>query len=390
MTYNFDEIINRTNTNSEKHDGAKKMGKPESAIPLWVADMDFKTPKEVTEALIKAANHSIFGYTFTDRHYDHAVQNWFASHFGFETKSDWLVKVPGVINALAMAVRAFTQKGDSILIQRPVYHPFKNIIEINNRKVVDNPLLYKNGKYHVDFEDFEQKIIENNIRMFILCSPHNPVSRVWTQEELYQMGKICLRHKCLVVSDEIHCDIVFKGHTHRVFATVHESFLENTMICTAPSKTFNLASLQNSNIFIPNLLLRKQLTTEKSKSGYGQPNVMGLVACQAAYEHGLDWLLQLREYLQGNFEFMKQFFAENIPQVKVIEPEGTYLIWVDFNALGLSHEQLDDLLLNQAKVWFSSGTIFGPQGAGFQRVNIACPRKTLETALKRVGSVYSE
>ena len=388
MTYNFDEATDRTNTNSLKYDYAKEMGKPESAIPLWVADMDFKVPKEVTEALIKAANHSIFGYTITKDDYDHAVQNWFANRFGFETKSDWLVKTPGVVNALAMAVRAFTQKGDSILIQRPVYYPFESVITVNNRKVIDNPLVYKNGRYHIDFEDFEQKITENNVRMFILCSPHNPVSRVWTHEELYQIGKICLRHNCLVISDEIHCDIVFEGHTHRVFATVHESFLENSVICTAPSKTFNLASLQNSNIFIPNEQLRKKFAEEKSKSGYGQLNIMGLAACQAAYEHGHDWLMQLHKYLQGNLEFMKNFFAENIPQVKVIEPEGTYLIWLDFNAFGLSHKQLDDILLNQAKVWLSSGTAFGPQGAGFQRVNIACPRKTLETALKRVGSVF--
>ena len=389
MRYNFDEMVNRANTNSLKYDYAKEMGKPESAIPLWVADMDFKAPKEVTEALIKSANHSVFGYTVTKDDYNQAVQNWFAGNFGFETKSKWLVKTPGVVNALAMAVRAFTQKGDSIIVQRPVYHPFENVITVNNRKVVDNSLIYKNGGYHIDLEDFERKITENDVRMFILCSPHNPVSRVWTPEELYQMGKICLRYNCLVVSDEIHCDIVFEGHTHHVFSTIHESFLENCVICTAPSKTFNLAGLQNSNIFIPNEQLRKKFTDEKSRSGSGQLNTMGLVACQAAYEHGHDWLTQLRRYLQDNLEFMKKFFAENIPQVKIVEPEGTYLIWLDFNELGLSQEKLDDMLSNQAQVWFSSGTIFGPQGTGFQRVNIACSRKTLETALMRVRNTIN-
>ena len=387
MTHNFHKITPRTNTNSLKYDYAKELNKPSSAIPLWVADMDFQTPPEVTEALTQCAQHGIFGYTITKEDYASTVQNWFANNFGFQSKPEWIVKTPGVVYALAMAVRAFTQKGDAVMIQKPVYYPFEKVIEDNHRKVVDNSLIYENGRYHIDFDDFERKIINNNVRMFILCSPHNPVGRVWTADELYQMGQICLRHNCLIISDEIHCDLTFEGHTHRMFPTVHPSFLDNTVICTAPSKTFNLAGLQNSNIFIPNEGLRKQFITEITKSGYGQLNTMGLAACKAAYEHGHDWLVQLRSYLQDNLEFMKAFFAEHIPQVKVVEPEGTYLIWLDFNALGLSHEDLDDMLLNQAKVWLSSGTLFGPQGEGFQRINIGCPRQTLEAALKSISTI---
>jgi len=390
MNYNFDEIIERTNTNALKYDYAKEMGKPGSALPLWVADMDFKAPKEVTDALVKSAEHSIFGYTIVKEDYNRAVQNWFARHYGFETRPEWLVKTPGVVYALAIAVKAFTQERDAVMIQRPVYHPFERVVAVNNRRVIDNALVYKNNRYHIDLEDFERKIAENDVRMFILCSPHNPVGRVWTAEELYQIGKICLRHNCLVISDEIHCDLVFKGYKHRVFSTVDGSFLENTVVCTAPSKTFNLAGLQNSNIFIPNERLRYRFTTVISQSGYSQLNTMGLAACKAAYEYGDDWLKQLREYLQGNLDFMRAFLSENLSQIKLVVPEGTYLAWLDFSDLGVSHEQLDDFLLNKAGVWLSSGTTFGPQGEGFQRVNMACPRGTLKNALERIFCCVSQ
>ena len=377
--YNFDKVIERRGTDSMKYDNPRVA---DTVLPLWVADMDFQIPTEATEALIESAKHSIFGYTIPKEDYDRAVINWFATHFGFESKAEWIVKVPGVVFALAQAVKAFTQEGEAVMVQRPVYNPFVTAITSNRRKLVDSPLIYKDGKYHMDFEDLERKISENDVRMFILCSPHNPVSRVWSMDELTEVGKICRRHNCLIISDEIHCDITFEGHTHHMFP-----FLDNTVICTAPSKTFNLAGLQNANIFIPNEDLRARYKKELYSSGYNQLNTMGLAASKAVYEHGHNWLIELRKYLQGNYEYLKTFFAENIPQVKVIEPEGTYLIWLDFNAFGLSQEKLDDILLNEAQVWLSSGTSFGPQGKGFQRINIGCPRSTLNTALERIGGV---
>ena len=386
MQYNFDEVIDRSNTKSFKYDYSKEMGVPEKAIPLWVADMDFQIPREATEAIMKSAQHAIYGYTITNDEYKRAVMDWFAKRFDFESKAEWIVTTPGVVFALAVIVRAFTQERDSVMIQKPVYHPFERIVVANKRKLVENSLVYENGAYHIDFDDFEQKIIENDVRMFILCSPHNPVGRVWTKDELRRMGEICLRHNCLVISDEIHCDIIYEGYKHNVFSTIDASFLDNTIICTAPSKTFNLAGLQNSNIFIANERLRGGFIKEYSKTGYEQLNTMGVVASQAVYEHGHIWLAELLQYLQGNLNFMKEFFKKHT-KVKIVEPEGTYLVWLDFKDFGLSQDELDDLLLNKAQIWLSSGTSFGGQGEGFQRINIACPRKTLQCALERLEKV---
>ena len=387
MPYNFDEIVVRKSTDSYKYDYAKKMGKPEAAIPLWVADMDFRIPPEAKEALLKSVDHSIFGYTITLEDYDKIVQNWFSRYFNYETKASWIVKTPGVVFALAHMIRAFTKEGDAVLIQKPVYQPFENLIKYNKRKLVVNSLVNKDNYYCIDFDDFERKIFEENVKLFILCSPHNPVARVWTRDELYNMGKICQKYGCLVVSDEIHCDITYEGHNHSVFSTIDDSFAQNAVICTAPSKTFNLAGLQNSNIFIANKELRLKLTQEISKSGYQQLNTMGVAAAKAVYQYGHDWLAELKQYLKGNLEFMRAHIKEKIPQIKIIEPEGSYLVWLDFRAFGLSHEAIDDILLNKAGVWLSSGTVFGDEGEGFQRINIACPRATLESALGRMEKV---
>ena len=384
MQYNFDKIIERKGTNSLKYDYAKEMGKPDDVMPLWLADTDFQIPPAATEAIMKCAQHAIYGYTITKDDYNIAVQNWFARHFGFESKGEWIVKTPGVIFALATAVKAFAKEKESVMIQTPVYGPFYRLIEDNNRKLVENPLIYKNGKFHIDFEDFERKIKENNVKVFILCSPHNPVTRVWTKDELHQMGEICLRLGCLVVSDEIQCDFIYEGHTQHMFPTVHNTFMDNVVLCTAPTKTFNLAGLQNSNIFVPNERLRRLYAHEVSKTGYSSLNTMGLAAAKASYEHGHEWLVELRKYLRGNLDFLKEFIAKKIPHVKVIEPEGTFMVWLDFTAFNMTHDELDKLLLNKAKVWFSSGTLFGAGGAGFQRINIACPRKTLEAGLERL------
>jgi Bifunctional PLP-dependent enzyme with beta-cystathionase and maltose regulon repressor activities len=386
MKYNFDEIIERKNTNSLKYDFAAEHGIPEDSIPLWVADMDFKTPPEVTETLITSSKHGIFGYTEVKDDYFNAVKNWFLSGFDFEIKPQWLVKTPGVVYAVCMAIRAFTEIGDAVLIQKPVYYPFSESIIANKRKLVNNALVYKDGKYHIDFDDFEKKIVNNSVKLFILCSPHNPVGRVWTKDELIKLGDICLKHNVIVVSDEIHCDFVYKSYQHCVMASLKPEYLENTITCTAPSKTFNLAGLQISNIFIANKDIRRKFEQEIVKTGYSQHNTMGLVSCQTAYEYGREWVNQLNEYLAENLNCLRDFLSENLPQIKLVEPQGTYLVWLDFSSLGLSEKELDDLIIHKAKLWLDKGTMFGEEGKGFQRINIACPRTVLKKALQNLKS----
>ena len=285
-----------------------------------------------------------------------------------------------------MAVKAFTNEGDSVIIQQPVYYPFKETIEDNNRVVVNNSLKNVNGHYEIDFEDFERKVKENNVKLFILCSPHNPVGRVWKKWELEKLGDICVGNNVTVVSDEIHSDFVYPGNKHTAFANIKEEFQNITVTCTAPSKTFNLAGLQVSNIIIPNDKLRKKFRKQISAAGYSQVNALGLVACESAYRNGRQWLDSLKEYLIENINFVRVYLEENIPSVKLIEPEGTYLIWLDFGELGLENEELEDLIINKSGLWLDSGAIFGEDGKGYQRINIACPRKTLEQALNQLKS----
>jgi len=384
MRYNFDEVINRKGTNSIKYDFAVERGKPVDVLPLWVADMDFRTPPAVIDALVKVSQHGIFGYSESKHDYFQAVSNWFKTRFDWETDSTWLVKTPGVVYAIATAIRALTNQGDSVIIQQPVYYPFSSTILTNKRKLINNALVYNNGSYYIDFEDFEQKIIEHNVKLFILCSPHNPIGRVWTKDELIRLGDICVRHGVIVISDEIHADFTYEGSKHFVFGKLKPEFLNNTIICTAPSKTFNLAGLQVSNIFIANKSIRNMFQKEMYSAGYSQLNTMGLVACQAVYEHGAEWLDELKIYLAGNLQFIRGFLAERLPQIKIIEPQGTYLIWLDFQELKLSDEQLEDLIVNRAKLWLDAGTMFGIEGSGFQRINIACPRSILEQALNQL------
>lgn len=384
MTYNFDEIIDRKNTNSIKYDFAVERGKPEDILPLWVADMDFRVPPAVIEALVKSSEHGIFGYSDTKNEYFQTLYNWYASRFDFEIKKDWMVKTPGVVYAISTAVRALTKEGDAIIIQQPVYYPFSESIQANNRKLINNSLVYENGSYRMDLEDFEKKIVENNVRLFILCSPHNPVGRVWTKEELIALGDICLKHDVIVVSDEIHADFVYQGHKHYVFSSLKPEYLNNSIICTAPSKTFNLAGLQVSNIFIANKDIKKAFIDEINRTGYSQLNTMGLIACQAAYEYGGEWLEELKEYLSENLSFIRSFLSEHLPQIKLVEPEGTYLVWLDCKNLGLSEQELEELIVNKAKLWLDGGTMFGKDGENFQRINIACPRPILKQAFKQL------
>jgi cystathionine beta-lyase len=384
MRYDFNQVIERRNTNSLKYDFAKERGMREDALPLWVADMDFQTAPEIIYRLHQAVEHGIFGYTEGKEAYFEAVRNWFQTYHYWEVKRNWLIKTPGIVFALAMAVKAYTKEGDSVLIQQPVYYPFSEVIEDNGRKLVNNSLKNIQGHYEIDFEDFEKKIVENHVKLFLLCNPHNPAGRVWTPAELKRMGEICLQHQVIIASDEIHGDFTYPGYHHTVLSSISEELADITVTCTAPSKTFNIAGLQISNIFISNAELRRKFRKEVDAAGYSQVNTLGLVACQAAYEEGRPWLDELKNYLTENLAYVRDFLKKELPEVTLVEPEGTYLLWLDFRNLKLSKEELEDLIINKAKLWLDSGAIFGEDGTGYQRINIACPRKTLEQAMKQL------
>lgn len=381
---NFNIVVNRKNTNCLKYDFAVRRGRPENVLPLWVADMDFKVAPEITQAIEKRVAHGIFGYSEVKEEYFEAVAAWMEQKHGWHVKEDWLVKTPGVVFALAMAVQAFTEPGDAVIIQQPVYYPFSEVIADNGRRIVDNTLeLKEDGKYHINFEDFEQKVKENHVKLFLLCSPHNPVGRVWTKEELKKIAAICRKYDVIVVSDEIHEDFVFNGK-HQVFADLSEDAKNRTITCTAPSKTFNLAGLQVSNIWIANPKLREKFKKQIAAAGYSQLNTLGLTACEAAYRYGGEWHAELLGYLKSNLNFLREFLQTRLPEVKLIEPEGTYLVWLDFGSLGLTEEQREELLTKKAGIWLDSGVIFGAAGEGFERINIACPRSILKDALERI------
>jgi len=386
----FDEEIDRKNTRAIKYDFAKRRGIPEEALPMWVADMDFRSPPCVNEAIVKRAQHGIYGYSDSTPEYFLAVRNWYLTRYAYDIDVCNIVTSPGVVFGLYTAVSALTNPGDSVLIQRPVYYPFSASINDLGRKLVNSPLAYNKGCYSVDFDDFEKKITENQVKLFILCNPHNPVGRVWSREELLRMGQICLAHNVFIVSDEIHSDFVYPGYNHTVFASLSPELEQRTITCTAPSKTFNLAGLQISNLFITNPEIRKKFLLAVRKTGYSQANLMGMIACQAAYENGAPWLDALLQYLAENIEYVRQTLQKDFPGVSLVEPQGTYLLWLDFTGLGLTDEQLRLKIVSDCGLWLDHGTMFGPEGEGFQRINIACPRATVVEALDRLKrGIYS-
>lgn len=385
----FDTVIDRRNTKSLKYDFAEKRGKPKDILPLWVADMDFKVSSYIVEALDNMSKHGIFGYSETKEEYFDVLRGWMKRHYDWEVKEKWLVKTPGIVYALAMAVKAYTKEGEAVLIQQPVYYPFSEVVVDNNRKLITNDLYQAaDGKYSINFEDFEKKIVKYNVRLFLLCSPHNPVGRVWTMGELSKLGDICLKHNVIVVSDEIHADFVFKGK-HTVFTNVREEYKNIGIVCTSPSKTFNIAGLQVSNIFIANDGLRRKFLRQVNASGYSQLNLAGLVACEAAYKYGDEWLREVIKYIKENADYTREFLKEKLPKVRMTELEGTYLVWLDFKAYGLSDYELNRLIIDKAGLWLDSGNIFGKTGEGFQRINIACPRSILTGALERLVTAFS-
>lgn len=386
---NFDEVIERRDTDSLKYDFAVRRGKPADVLPLWVADMDFKTSSFILDALEERARHGIFGYTETREDYYEALAAWMKRHHGLEVRPEWVLKTPGVVFALAAAVKAYTEPGDYVLIQQPVYYPLTEVVRDNGRIVVSSDLLAEDGYYRIDFEDFEEKIRAYQVKLFMLCSPHNPVGRVWTREELSKLADICVRNGVTVVSDEIHEDFVYPGHQHVPFLTVDERVKDFCITCTSVSKTFNLAGLQIANIIVPNQGLRRALRKQIQAAGYSQLNAFGVTACKAAYQYGEEWHRAAWKYIVENYRFLKEYLQRELPKVRVVEPEGTYLVWLDFREYGLSGEELSKKMLNEAKLWLDDGYIFGKTGEGFERINLATSRAVLTDALERLRRSFS-
>ena len=387
MKYNFDKIISREKSGSVKWDLRETRG-DRDIIPMWVADMDFRAPVEVINALVKRAEHGVFGYTYPSDSYKEAVVNWMKRRHKWEIEKDWIITTPGVVPALSIAINTYTQPGDRIVIQPPVYHPFKKVIEANNRVVVENRLICYEHYYKMDFINLE-RILKKGVSMFVICSPHNPVGRVWTTEELHKLAEFCVKYKVLLISDEIHSDLIMPGHAHSVTADVAPGLDTRIVTFTAASKTFNLAGLSCSNIIIKDQGLKDAFKRTINKLSIIMPNIFGLTATEEAYNYGEEWLENLLQYIHDNFMFLESYLARNIPQIKTTKLEGTYLAWLDFNDFGLSDESIDEILFKKAKVWLDNGPQFGTGGKGFQRVNLACPRNILEQALNRLETAFN-
>ena len=387
--YDFDRIIDRKNTSCLKYDfGMQRKGRAD-LLPMWVADMDFALPEEILADFHKRIDHGIFGYTDPDAEYYAALDRWFSVHHGYHIQPEWVTLGCGVVYGLATGVKAFTEPGDAVLIQQPVYYPFREVIEDNGRKFVNSQLHYENEKYTIDFTDFEQKIEDNNVKVFLLCSPHNPAGRVWTKEELTRMGDICLKHNVIILDDEIHCDFVYAPHHFTSFLALDEKYRNNLVVFNSPSKTFNVAGLQPGNIIIPDEELRKRYRKANAAAGYSQGSIMGQVAVKSCYTKGDEWMKELVEYIAGNIAWVRDFVKENFPKATFVEPEGTYLVWIDFSGYGLSDDELEHLVVDEAKLWLDSGKIFGPATAQFERFNMACPRSTVEKAFQQLKAAFA-
>ncbi|MFC4387171.1 MalY/PatB family protein [Gracilibacillus marinus] len=382
MSSLFEAEINRQNTKSAKWDLVKHLYGSEDVLPMWVADMDLKVPEVVTKALQDRVDHGIFGYTLIDTSVKESVSNWVNTMHHWKINKSWLQFSPGVITTLHMAVQTFTNEQDNILIQTPVYPPFYQIIETHNRKVVKNPLLFVNGKYEIDFDDMEQKM-QQGIKAFILCNPHNPVGRVWSKEELIKIIELCKKYHVLILSDEIHADLVYPSYQHIPIASLDDEIRDKTITCMSPTKTFNLAGLQASYAVVPNKEMREQLDQMFQKQGIHGINTMGIAALEAAYTDGAEWLASLKDHLLKNATMIKDMLKD-CEEITMIEPEGTYLIWLDFRKLGFTQEELKELLQKEAKVGLNDGVSFGIEGTGFMRVNIATTSERVKEGMSRI------
>ncbi|MBW1778448.1 MAG: pyridoxal phosphate-dependent aminotransferase [Deltaproteobacteria bacterium] len=396
MDYDFDTEIDRRGTDALKWHflrGGETLHEWEETdaffgegrvLPMWVADMDFSCPAPVVDALVKRARHGIYGYTVPTGGLYESVVRWMQKRHNWDIEPEWICTTPGVVPALNMLVQTFASPGDRVLVQPPVYYPFYGAIKNNNAEITFNPLRLESGRYRMDFEDLEAKCKDPRVRMAILCSPHNPVGRVWTEEELVRFGRTCIENDVLVIADEIHGDLILKGHAFTPFAGIDAAFARNAVACTAPSKTFNVAGLQTSSIIISDPGLREQFKATLRRNGLFGINAFGAVALQAAYDHGEEWLEQVLDYIQDNLEYLEKYVAAHLPQLSVIRPEGTYLVWLDCRRLQLDKWALRRLMMEKARVYLDEGFLFGPGGEGFERINIACPRSILAGALDRM------
>ena len=389
MRYNFDEIIERKNTDCVKYDKLESYFGAKDLLPLWVADMDFKVPPCISEAIIERANHEIYGYTFRGDSCINSIQNWLKTRHNWVIPKDWISSSPGVVTGLSILLMSLTNEGDQIAIQSPVYHPFAQVINDTKRKLVVNPLRLTDEGYQMDFEQLEE-LAKNGLTALVLSNPHNPVGRVFTKEELVQLGNLANTYDFLIISDEIHQDLIYEGYKHIPLASLSDELAQRTITCIAPSKTFNVAGLASSVIIIPNAKLRQKFEALLSSLHLNSGNLFGHVAMQAGYEDGAEWLDQLMDYLKGNVDFLHSYLKENIPTIKLIEPEATYLLWLDCRSLNIDTEKLNKLLIQKAGLALNKGTTFGNDGEGFLRINIGCPRSVLEKALEKIKLTVDE
>lgn len=382
--YDFDKIIPRENTDAIKYEVRKEyFGNPD-LIPMWVADMDIETPSFIVDAMQQRLNHRIYGYTLRGKDFNDSICKWNLKRNQWEIKPEWISFSPGIVPAVNMLVMAFTEPGDKILVQTPVYFPFFSAVKNHRRELVTNSLHVNGKEYTIDFETLEKQLA-SGVKMAILCSPHNPVARVWKKEELEAFAALCLKYNVLIISDEIHSDLIFPGHKHIPLSTLSEEIAQQTITCMAPSKTFNLAGLSTSFLVMPNKVHKRKYEKILDDVHVGAGNIFGNVALTAAYTHGGTWVDELMLYLDGTVNMMQEFFENELPQVKMVHPEGTYLVWLDFRSLNLAPKELTKFLIHEAGVGFSDGVIFGEEGAGFQRINIGCPREVVKKALKRIS-----
>ncbi|RSD27553.1 MalY/PatB family protein [Mesobacillus subterraneus] len=384
----FDKVVDRNKSHSVKWDATEKVFGTGDVLPMWVADMDFQPPQAVIDALRERIDHGVFGYTFVPLSVTEAIQDWMKRRHNCEFKASSIVFSEGVVPSISTAIRAFTEKGDKVLVHSPVYTPFFNMVKDNERTLVTSRLIYENERFEIDFENFEAKLQEG-VKMFILCNPHNPGGRVWTKEELEKIGDLCLKHDCLIVSDEIHSDLVFEPNVHIPIASINEKFREITVTFVAPSKTFNLAGLQSSAALIPNKELKTKFKRIQQEQGFFTLNTFGIAGIEAAYRHGEEWLDQLLAYLAENMQIATDYISEHLPALKPMKADATYLLWIDCRGLGLNDEEIKDKLLYKGKLGLEPGTKYGEGGEGFVRMNLACPRETLNEGLERLKRAFS-
>ncbi len=386
--YNFDEIVPREGTDCIKYDGREWAFKTKDVLPLWVADMDFKTPDFITTAVKERAEHEIYGYTFKSEEYFEAIAGWMKRRHQWEVKKEWISFSPGVVAGLTLAIETFSNPGDEVIVQPPVYFPFFDCIKGTKRKMIENPLKIENNRYTFDFKDLKSKITENT-KLLMLCNPQNPGGMVWTREELSKLSSICLENNIMVISDEIHSDLIHNKHKHIPFATLSEEAANNCVVCMAPSKTFNVAGLASSVVIIPNKTKFARYERALGVGHLGMGNIFGTIAMKAAYTHGDEWLSQMLDYLWGNYQLLEEFFKTKLPKVKVMNLEASYLVWLDFTAYGMNDDELSKFVIEKAKVGLNNGGKFGQGGDGWLRINIGCPRNILQEALERLEKAFN-